>query len=134
MKKNRFIGLPLVILFIVLNALFITSKKFLLKYNIDQEVILIANLLMFILSMLAIIMHRKSIKNPNPNVFARSIMGATVLKLFVLASAAIIYFIAAAGSARNVNAVFGGMVLYVLYSILEVRIALLLNKHRDEVN
>jgi len=101
--------------------------------KIDHIVVIVANSLLFGIAAFTMSMHVKAIKNPNPNVFARSVMGGTVIKLFVLGAAVLIY-LAAAGKNRSIYAVFVAMGLYIIYSIMEVRIALQLNKKKDAGN
>ncbi len=50
-------------------------------------------------------------------------MGSVVLKLFVLGTAAFVYLYNA-GENKNVNGLFIGMALYILYTWLDVRIGL----------
>ena len=56
----------------------------------------------------------------------RGVMGSVVLKLFVLGTAAFLYLYAA-GESKSVNALFISMGLYLVYTWLEVRIAMGLN-------
>ena len=59
----------------------------------------------------------------NPHAMVRGVMGSTVLKLFVLGTAAFIYLYQA-GETKNINGLFFSMGLYILYTWLDVRIAL----------
>ncbi|PZP50105.1 MAG: hypothetical protein DI598_06300, partial [Pseudopedobacter saltans] len=60
----------------------------------------------------------------------RSIQGSFLLKLFVLVSATFIY-VYTVGPARNKPAIFIGMGLYVLYTVLEVRDAFKLLRQKQ---
>ena len=130
-KERKAVILPLVVMFLLLSLLFYVFRNWLRNHHIDPVVVMVANGLMFVLASIAVEMHKRTIHNPNPNVFARSIMGATMIKLFVVAIAALIWFVTAPKHTRNVNAVFFAMVLYVFYTILEVKIALALNKKKE---
>ncbi len=117
---------PIVIMFIILNGVLIALQHKLENKNIKIDVVLIANLLLFGVSMLNIWFQMKSLRNPNSAAVIRGLMAGTFIKLFVLASTAMIYLVAA-GQNRSVNSVFVAMGLYILYTWLEVRISLRLN-------
>ena len=134
-EPNSFIkqASPFFILFISLAAIFILFAAKLDALDIDHLVIMWANGLLFIIAIITLIMHLKSVKNSNPNVFSRSIMGGMIIKLFGLGTAVVIYLVQA-GKNMSVCAIFVSMFLYVLYTILEVKIALQLNKKPNANN
>ncbi len=134
--ENRSYGklfLSLFIVYILINIPFFIWGSRLDALKIDHVVVIVANSLLFGIAVITMSMHVKAVKNPNPHVFARSVMGGTVIKLFVLGAAVLIY-LALAGKNRSIYAVFVAMGLYIVYSILEVRIALQLNKKKDAGN
>ena len=114
--------MPLFFLFVVVNAVLLWYQKSLPFYHIDVMVVFAANSLLFVLSVLSLMMHTKAIDKKNPNAAIRGVLGATVLTLCVLAAAALIYLFITDKS-RSLNAIFIGMVLYVFYTFIEVRIA-----------
>ncbi|MBV9987155.1 MAG: hypothetical protein JO301_05720 [Chitinophagaceae bacterium] len=122
-QTYRTLTRPLVILFIITTALFIIFRSRMDNKGIDGIVVISANLLLFIVTMLNLYFQYKNITNPNPNAVIRGVIAGTFLKLFMLAAAVIIYLLAA-GAKRSINAVFVGMGLYVIYTWLEVRISL----------
>ncbi len=128
--KLRSTFLPLVTVFVLVNAACFAWKNQLLAHGVDPSVVQGANVLLFLLATLCALMHYRAIKNPNPNAFVRSIMGATVLKLFVLAGAVLVY-VYFTGVNKSVPAIVAGMVLYVVYTIFEVAGAFKLNKIKD---
>ena len=130
-NQRRWVIFPLVILFVLLSVLFYAFSQWMRNHHIDPVVVMVANALMFVLASIAVSMHKKSMHNPNPNVFARSIMGATMLKLFVVAIVTLVWFVTAPKHTRSVNAIFFAMVLYVIYTVVEVKIALTLNKKKE---
>jgi hypothetical protein len=85
------------------------------------------NILLFILSLAVFSIQKKALKNTNPQVFVRAIMLGTFIKLMVIAIAVAIYLVAS-GEGRSVYAVIASMVLYVVYTIIDVRIASKLNR------
>ncbi|MEO8172565.1 MAG: hypothetical protein ABI581_05765 [Sediminibacterium sp.] len=127
-KEYSFLSRPLLVVFVLLNALVLAFQRKLENKNVKIDVVIIANLLLFAVSMLNIWFQLKSLRNPNASSGAviRGLMAATFLKLFVLAAAAMIYLVAA-GESRNTNAIFVAMGLYIIYTWMEVRISLRLN-------
>ncbi|MGZ8558458.1 MAG: hypothetical protein ACXWWC_09005, partial [Chitinophagaceae bacterium] len=63
---------PMILFFIFLNAFFIIGKDWLLKKNVDQDVLLIGNLLLFLVSLITFLLTYRSLKSPNPNSFVRA--------------------------------------------------------------
>jgi hypothetical protein len=126
-KEFKSLLRPLVVLFVLTSALFIVFGSRMEAKKIDQTVVIIANLLLFIVTLVNLFFQSKNINNPNPNAVIRGVIAGTFIKLFILAAAVIIYLFTA-GESRNVNAVFVGMGLYVIYTWLEVRISLKLKR------
>ncbi len=122
-KKYWLLVLPLMIAFVMITALSLGFRVALETGKVNVTVILGANLILFLFSMLNIYFQSKNIHNPNPNAVIRGVMVGMFLKLFGLAAAAVIYLFAA-GPNRSVYAVFAGMGLYIIYTWLEVRISL----------
>jgi hypothetical protein len=89
--------------------------------DIDGRVVLVANLLLTAILIWNVRRHNQATHNKNPHALVRGVMGGVVLKLFVLGGAAFIYLYAA-GEARNTNALFISMALYIIYTWLEVRL------------
>lgn len=124
-KGNSFV--PLYILFSIVTVAFIIWKKKWQSMGINHEVVLVGNLLLFALSLLTLAMHSKASKNANPNVLVRSIMGAMLIKMMVMGIATVIYLVVAKQQ-RNVPGIAIAMGLYLVYLIIEVKVALQLNK------
>ena len=114
---------PLTILFILSTALFIVFRNRLDEKHIDSSIVIIANVLLYFVTMLNLYFQQRNLNNPNAGAVIRGVMAGTFLKLFVLAVAVMIYLVTA-GETRSVNAVFVGMALYIVYTWLEVRISL----------
>lgn len=121
-KRIRALVYLLLIVSIVLDFFWKTA----VELKIDPIVVISANLILFVFSVLNIYFQSRNINNPNPNAVIRAVMAGMFLKLFGLAAAAVIYLFAA-GAGRSVNSLFVSMGLYILYTWLEVRISLQLN-------
>jgi len=115
--------LPLFILFIVIDSFILYSHSYFTSTLIDLMAIFVCNCLLFVLSVLSLVMHEKAIQQKNANAMVRSVMGATLLKLFVLATAAFIYLFLKK-SANVTYTLFIVMFMYILYTGMEVRTAL----------
>ena len=114
---------PVYILFIIINIVPIIFSNTLDACKINVNVVIAANLLLFIISMFNLYFQSKNINNPNRSAVIRGVMAGTFLKLMGLAAATLIYLVVA-GANRSVNAVFVGMGLYIIYTWLEVKISL----------
>ena len=110
---------PVILIFIFLNAFFLAGKGWLTKNNIDQDVLIIGNLLLFIVTLVTFLLTYRSLSAKNPNVFVRAMYGGFIIKFFVVAIAAFIYIMI---TKKNVNkpALFFCMGLYIVYTFFEV--------------
>lgn len=122
--------LPLLLLFIVFNNLFLFGKAMLAKYGLDHLVLIIANSLFFMISILMYRMQKNAVKNPNPNVFVRTVMGGTFIKMVVFIIAVCIYAFAFKDIFNRMTVV-AAMVLYLIYLIVEIRMATQLNRKKN---
>lgn len=114
--------MPLFVVFILVNAATMVLKNKLQLLNINADVVMGANCILFFVSSLSIALHKRAISTNNPNAIVRTMMAASLLKLMIAAFSVVIYIIIAKEK-RNSYGVFCGMALYVIYTILEVKIA-----------
>jgi hypothetical protein len=127
MKGTNRILLPLVLVFIIINAIVLVFNTRLREKGINGDVVLVANLLFFLVNLLVFSRQRKAMDNKNPNVFVRSVMAGMMVKMFVCIAAVIIYILAAKKD-FNKPAVYFSMGIYVIYLAIEVRMMMKLNK------
>ncbi len=118
--------LPLFILFVSVNSLLIFFKKMMYTHQIDVWVVFSANCILFVISILSLALHIQAAHKKTPMASVSNVMMVTLMKLLVLGGAAILYLVLA-GPNRSVYAVFVGMVLYLMYTFLEVYIAAKIN-------
>ena len=130
MNPRKKIILPLIAIFIILSGLLTASKHLLAKWGIDSDVLIIANVLFFAISLIAFFMQQKALKNSNPNVFVRSVMAGMLIKMFVCITAVVIYRLVAGNNVSKVS-VFAAMFLYLLYLAVEVAAITKLNKQKN---
>lgn len=131
--QNRKLFVPLIILFVLVNAISILLNPLFINHQIDNLVVIGANTLLFFISVISLSMQLKSVNNSNPHAMVRGVMGSVVLKLFVLGTAAFLYLYAS-GESKSVNALFISMALYLIYTWLEVRLVLRLNPPKNGSN
>jgi len=114
--------LPLFLIFVLINSLVLYFHKELDDRKIDSIVVFVANSLLYVLSVLSLSMHTKKPDKKNPNAIVRGVMAATLLKMMVLCCSTLIYLFVA-GQSRSIHAIFAGLILYVIYTLIEVSIA-----------
>ena len=110
---------PMILVFIIVNGFFIAAKNMLARWGVDQTVVIMGNLILFLVSLFSFLLSRRSLKSDNPNVFVRAMYTNFMIKLFVCVATAFIYFNAAK---PNINkpGLFVCMGLYVVYTSVEV--------------
>ena len=122
---------PMILVFILLNAFFISGKNILARWEVDQSVVIVGNLILFLVSISSFLLSRRSMKSANPNAFVRAMYGNFMIKLFACVVAAFVYI---QSVKKNVNkpALFICMGLYVVYTVIEVSsLTKLLRKKKD---
>ena len=120
MNRNSFAPLsPMILVFILLNAFFIAGKNMLAKFDADQSVLIIGNLVLFLVSLLSFLLARRSLQSANPNAFVRAMYISFMVKFFICAGVAFIYIMS---TKKNVNkpALIICMGLYIVYTVIEV--------------
>lgn len=111
---------PLFIVFILINALALTSKSMLVKYHFNQELLILGNLLLFVVVLVSYIIIYRSLHASNPQAFIRAMYGSFLIKFFFLAIAAFVYIMLAK---KEVNKPGLGVcaLLYIIYTAIEIR-------------
>lgn len=120
--------LPIVIIFVLVSAFFITSFSMLEKLEINQALVITGNCILFVVTAASFFLFRNALLAPNTHAFLRNMYSALILKFFVLIIVAFIY-IYFTGSALNKAGLLSLVVLYFVYMFSEV--ALLMNLSRQ---
>lgn len=123
---------PVFIFFIFINSFCLIFPDWLDAKKIDHKALLIGNFILFLLTLIACFIHVRALKNNNPFAFVRAVTVASFLKLIIIALSVFIYFNIA--ESPSVYAVAISMVLYIVYTIFEVRGAMKLNRERNAKN
>ncbi|HJW17501.1 MAG TPA: hypothetical protein VJ499_10295 [Flavisolibacter sp.] len=131
-KRNFKSFFPIVLFYIVLNGFFITGKNILNRWGMDQDVLIIGNLMLLLITLVSFFLAQKGLKNPNPHAFVRSVYSGMMIKLFLCVIAVFIY-VSLYKTTYNKPALFTCMALYLVYSFMEVSILMkLLRKSPHE--
>jgi hypothetical protein len=130
MKLFGKILLPILIIFVLLSILILTSNSLWQKFNIDRNVLLGANALFLITGILVFFLQKKALTNPNPNVFVRSIIAGMMIKMFSTVIAVLAYVVLV-GNGYNKNAVFISLFMYLIYLAAEVYAISKVNKKKN---
>ncbi len=117
----------LVLLFVFISSFLIVFREFLGKKGIDSSVLLVANGLLFILSVITFYIQRRGLNTTNPHVFVRSVIGSMIIKMFLCIIILFVYF-SVSGDAFNKKAVFVSLFLYLLYLVVEVSAVMKMNR------
>ena len=117
---------PITGLFVFVASMIQIGEQELIKYKFVPTVIMSANVLLFVVTLLGLFALINASKNPNPNVLVRTVMMAMGLRLLGIAVAVLLYM-KLAGAGISPRSVYAGFVLYPLYTWLEIRLFLKLN-------
>ena len=127
--RNKKPFMPVVLLFLILNAIFIAGRSMLERWNADQNVLIIGNALLFIITIISFLLAQRGLRNTNTHAFIRAIIGGIMIKLFVFVIAAFIY-ISIFKKEINKPALFTCMGLYLVYTFFEVSVLTKQLKHK----
>jgi preprotein translocase subunit SecY len=115
--KNAF--RPLVIIFLMVNALALVFRARLEQKGIDADVVIIGNLILFAASSLSIFMYNKKVDPKRPQAVVQNVYGGFILKFFILAIATMLYCFLA--KPINKEGIFVCMGLYLVYNFIGTR-------------
>lgn len=117
--KNRKPWLSIVLVFVVMNGLFLAFKTRLVEKGFNTDVLIVGNLILFAATMLSFMVFYKTLRSPNPQASMRGMYGSFMIKFFICVIAAFTYIMIAK---KDVNkpALFFCMALYIVYTVIEV--------------
>jgi len=130
MNQRSNVLLPLVITFISFAAAIVLAWLFWKESNVDFVVLLGANVLFFLVSIMAFRIQYAAMHDKNPNVFIRKVMTTMLLKMGI-ALAAVMAYVLASGKSFNKPAVYISMLIYLVYLVVEVALVMKLNKNKN---
>lgn len=125
-KKIR----PLIVFFLIINALAVVGEKQIAAWGMKQDVLIVANILLFVFSLISLLLQLNASKNPNPNAIVRAVMAGMGLKLIGFAAALLIY-LSMVGKDKSVYSIYAALGLYIVYTWMEVRLFLRQNPKKN---
>ncbi|HYF31578.1 MAG TPA: hypothetical protein VD993_10705 [Chitinophagaceae bacterium] len=131
-NRQRKAWWPIIVVYVVSNAVFITGKKWGATYHVDSDILIIGNTVLLVATLVSFFLYKRSLSSNQPHAFLRYIYGGMFLKMIVCLLAAFIY-IAVSDKGVNKPALFGCMFLYFVYTFIEVSILLRLSKQQKNV-
>ena len=117
MMQKKYV--PVIVLFILINGMVIIFKSLLQLNGFEIGFLLIANVVLFILSLSGFFIQVKGLKSSNINAFIRSIYVSLLLKMIIIMIAVIVYLFVNGGKV-NKPSLFTSMGIYFLYTSIEV--------------
>lgn len=122
--------LPAIVLFIVLNGLFLAFGPNWRDAGFDTDVLIMGNLVLFGVTLLTYWMGTRGLTTKNNHAFFRSVYGSFMIKLFVFAGVALAYIMKYKKD-LNKPSLFLCMGLYLVYTFLEVSALMKLSKQKQ---
>ena len=119
MKENYSKFVPVMVLFIFINAMVFIFISFLELHGFGIEFLLIANLVLFLLSFSGLFIQMKALKSSNINAFIRGVYSSLLLKIFIVIIEFGLYLFITRGKV-NKPSLFTSMALYIFYTSIEV--------------
>lgn len=115
--------LPIVGLFIFVGAIMRLFMVQLESNGVNTFVLQTGNIILFLIFMVSAWLQRAAMADKSTHVFLRNVYGGMLLKLFGGAIAAFVYIYL---SRDNINkpALFGTMFLYMVYTVIELKVVL----------
>lgn len=121
---------PLLLLFLGINALILVAKSRLEGMGMRYEVVTIANILLFLFTLISLLLQIKAASNANPNAIVRAVMAGMGIKLIGFAVAILIY-LSIVGKDKSNTSVYASLGLYMIYTWVEVRLFLKQNPKKN---
>lgn len=118
MKINK-PWLPLVILFVLLNIFFFAAHNWLTKKGVNNDVLIIGNLILFIATLLSLVVYLRSLRSSTAGSSVRGMYGSFLIKFFTCLIAAFAYILIAKKEV-NKPALIACLGLYIVYTFIEV--------------
>jgi len=120
---------PVIILFGLLTVIIAVTRGWAAGLGLDPDLLLVGNIFLCVLSLLSFLLLYRSVKTPSPQSFIRNFYISFLVKFILVASASLIYAL----SAEKINrlSVIICMVLYLIYTFIELRIILKESKQHN---
>jgi hypothetical protein len=123
---------PILLIFIITTALFLTNRARLSQWDIDVDVLIIGNLVLFAATAVSFFLFTRSLHSKNPQAIVRTVYSGVLSKMMICLITVFVY-ISIVGKGVNKAGVFGCMFLYFLYTTIEVLTLMKLSKQKKNV-
>jgi len=118
---------PIVLLFIVLNALIIVFRRSLTSEGFFVDFLIIGNIILFAMTLLSFFLLYRGLKATSTPAFLRSVYGSFMVKFFIVLLAVFGYAFMNKGN-LNKHSLFTLMFLYLVYTFLEIKTLMKLSR------
>ena len=119
--------LPFTIIFVLTSALFITGRSLFARWNVDTDVLIVGNIILFFATIISFFLYYRSYRARNAYGILRMVYAGLFVKLIICAVSALVY-ITTTGAHVNKGGILGCLILYVVYSAAEVTTLMKLSK------
>ena len=118
---------PLLLIFLIVGGSVLLANDWLTAKGLNTQLLQGGNLFLFLVFVISTWLQQKGMQDASTQIFLRNVYGGIMLKLFGCAIAAFIYIYLSRDTV-NKPALFGCMLLYFVYTSVELRIVLKKNK------
>lgn len=108
------------LLFIVINLITVIVFGWLQSVGLDPVVLLSGNLIVLLLTLASFYLLKRGLTSTSTSGFLSSVYSSFIMKLFI-AGIVVFLYVKLSGDKMNAAAVFASMVLYLLYTFIEVK-------------
>jgi len=119
--------LPILLIFLIATFLLILGRDVISVWQVDTDILIGSNLILFIATAVSFYFYIQALLNNKVHAFLRYIYGGMFLKMMICLFSAFIYILSA-GKAVNKGAIIGSMILYFLYTFVEIAVLMKLSK------
>lgn len=119
---------PVLIFFIILNALIVVFRQRLTTLGFNVDVLIIGNIIVFFMTALSLFILGRGLKATNTPAFLRSVYGSFMIKFVLVLVTVFLYGYLNKGN-LNKPSLFTMMFLYLVYTFIEIRALLRLSKN-----
>jgi len=119
---------PVIIFFIVLNALIVVFRQKLTSMGFNVDVLIIGNIIVFAMTIVSLFLLGRGMKATNTPAFLRSVYGSFMIKFLLVLVTVFSYGYFNQGN-LNKPSLFTMMFLYLVYTFIEIRSLLKLSKN-----
>ena len=120
--------LPIAAVYVVILLIVVIAHSWLAaQWNMDYRVVLVGNTVLFLATAFSFYLYSRALRNNNVQVFLRMMYSSLLAKMMLCLVATLIYLFVSKGV--NKAGIIACLVLYVVYTYIEVKILMRLMKN-----